>query len=272
MTRLVIAFGVGILVGKITTARPSGDNHRHSNAHRVTVSERGHAHRQLAGKSEDGALEWPASTRSLKGNLLLPPHPADNGAPQVAAITTANGAVRPRDLGPADEIRHDADASAIEDRPAATRIALAEIAQPDDSKRSLTTRQREADAPPPIIIGHSREDHEGGVVEAFAAKYEKIKESGQKVEIDGPCVSACTIVASLPKDQVCVTARASLGVHLASDSDEEVDVQYTDWAVKKYYPKTLQDWIRQHGGLQEAPKFVRGKDLLTIFNACKNNT
>jgi hypothetical protein len=268
MTRLVIAFGVGIIVGKITTAPPSGDNYRHSSAHRVTVSEGRHIHRRLASNSEDGAVEWPASTRSLKGDLLMPPHTADNEAPQVA---NDDGAVRPRDPRPAREIRHDVDASALEDGPqavVATRVALAEIAPPDDSNRSLTTRQRGADALPPIIIGHSRRDHEGGVVEAFAAKYEKIKKSGRKVEIDGPCVSACTIVASLPKDQVCVTPRASLGVHLASDSDEVVDVQYTDWAVKKYYPKALQDWIRQHGGLQKAPKFVRGKDLLTIFNAC----
>lgn len=127
-------------------------------------------------------------------------------------------------------------------------------------------------SPPPIIVGHTREDHEGGDVEEFAAKYDQIRVSGRKVEIDGLCVSACTIVASLPKDQVCVTPHAALGVHLASDADDRVNIQYTDWAVKKYYPKALQDWIETHGGLQEEPKFVRGNDLLAIFNVCKKGT
>jgi len=150
--------------------------------------------------------------------------------------------------------------------PVRTQVALAVAPPADDSDRSVA--RRESDAGPPVMIGHSSDDHDGGDIEIFAAKYDKIKKSGRKVVIDGLCFSACTIVASLPKDQVCVTPNASLGVHLA-ESDDGVDTEYTDWAVKKYYPLALQDWIKKHGGLSEEPKYVKGNDLLTIFDACK---
>jgi hypothetical protein len=151
-----------------------------------------------------------------------------------------------------------------------TRLAYAASPVEGHQDRGDTRRQSEANLGSPIIIGHTLQDNEGGDVEEFAAKYKHIRKSGRKVEIDGACVSACTLVASLPKDQVCVTPRASLGVHLASDADDgRIDPQYTDWAVKTYYPKALQDWIRAHGGLREEPKFVKGRDLLAIFDACK---
>jgi len=155
---------------------------------------------------------------------------------------------------------------------AAPQVQLANATAPalEQADRSGIERKRAASLASPIIIGHTRDDNEGGDVEDFAEKYEKIRKSGRMVEIDGLCVSACTIVASLPKNQVCVTPRAALGVHLASDSDDRVDLHYTDWAVKKYYPKPMQDWIKTHGGLQEEPKFIRGNDLLAIFNACRN--
>ncbi len=154
-------------------------------------------------------------------------------------------------------------------------VARADASSPAMKDRlALATQETEVPprkviASPPIIIGHSLDDHDGGDIEVFAEKYERIKKSGRKVVIDGLCFSACTIVASLPKDQVCVTPNASLGVHLAAD-DDGPDVEYTERAVKKYYPKALQDWIKQHGGLQERPKYVKGKDLLAIFGACRN--
>jgi len=141
---------------------------------------------------------------------------------------------------------------------------------PDNSKRNQAKRQPDPSALPPFLIGHSNDDRYGGDIDEFTAKYEKIRKSGRKVVIDGTCFSACTIVASLPHDQVCVTPRASLGVHLAT-TGEDFDTKYTDWAVKKYYPQALQDWIKKHGGLEARPKWVKGEDLLTIFDACKKD-
>jgi hypothetical protein len=123
-------------------------------------------------------------------------------------------------------------------------------------------------AEPPVVIGHSFADQQGGEVEEFAARYAAIRAEGQKVVIDGPCISACTIVASLPRDQVCITPRAVLGVHLALDADGMPDPAYTAWAVKTYYPLALQDWIARHGGLADVPKWIGYRDLLAIFRPC----
>ncbi len=120
----------------------------------------------------------------------------------------------------------------------------------------------------PVIIGHSDADHHGGQVTVFVRKYAEIRVSGRNVIIDGPCVSACTIVASLPRSQVCVTPRAEFGVHLAADENDQSDRAYTDWAVKTFYPPALQTWIARHGGLGRAPKWIRYRDLLAIFSPC----
>lgn len=329
ITRLLIAFGVGVLLGKVTTTGlGSGDPqdrgfgltredsvasaaHRHSPSLAVRDSPRfsllqptrislqaplGGRHAGFlvadadatgsiaAGNIDDRSVARSVTVnRRRKADRLAIGVFARRHAPQASKMPRTVAAV-----GPASQVALAAIAKPLtppavvpvikDTHPATPSIQLAYANAPtaDDLARSGIGRLREADLAPPIIIGHTHADHEGGDVEVFAAKYEQIRKSGQKVEIDGLCVSACTIVASLPKDQVCVTPRAQLGVHLASDAyddnpdDDRVDVHYTDWAVKKYYPKALQDWIKTHGGLQEEPKFVKGKDLLAIFNACKN--
>jgi hypothetical protein len=330
ITRLVIAFWVGVLLGKVTTTasgssdpedrqpgvtredsvsslwhqRPASFAARYSPGFSLLQPTRislqaplggWYADRLVADADPTGSIAAgdiadnsstdsagsSAVDRELKGDRLAVGAFAPPQAAHVAEIPSAPSAVAapaPQAAKPviiAKPLKPLSIAPLVKDAHRATpSIQLAYAAAPsaEDLAGSGIGRPREADLAPPIIIGHTREDHEGGDVDVFAAKYEQIRESGRKVEIDGPCVSACTIVASLPKGQVCVTPRAALGVHLASDGDDQVDVQYTDWAVKKYYPKALQDWIKTHGGLQEVPKFVKGNDLLTIFNACKKGT
>src|SRR5258708_35800126 len=60
-----------------------------------------------------------------------------------------------------------------------------------------------------------REDR-GGRIGAYVDKYKGLRSSGEKVIIDGYCVSACTIVlGSVAPDRICVTSRARLGFHAA---------------------------------------------------------
>ncbi len=62
---------------------------------------------------------------------------------------------------------------------------------------------------------HITRDH-GGYVEDYKAKYKRIRETGQRVIIDGICNSACTLVLGIvPMNKICVTPRASLGFHQA---------------------------------------------------------
>src|SRR5947208_652457 len=57
---------------------------------------------------------------------------------------------------------------------------------------------------------------QGGQVGPFLDLFERVRASGERVVIDGPCLSACTLVLSLvPEDRICVTRRAVLGFHAA---------------------------------------------------------
>jgi len=52
----------------------------------------------------------------------------------------------------------------------------------------------------------------GGAVDAYLAAFARVRQSGERVIIDGPCLSACTLVLStIPRNRICVTRRAVLG-------------------------------------------------------------
>ena len=60
----------------------------------------------------------------------------------------------------------------------------------------------------------------GGEVGPFLDLFERVRASGERVVIDGPCLSACTLVLStVPNDRICVTRRAVLGFHAARSID-----------------------------------------------------
>jgi hypothetical protein len=52
----------------------------------------------------------------------------------------------------------------------------------------------------------------GGPVVPYVEFFSKVRKSGERVVIDGPCLSACTLVLStIPRNRICVTSRAVLG-------------------------------------------------------------
>ena len=54
----------------------------------------------------------------------------------------------------------------------------------------------------------------GGSVGEYLNFFAKVRQSGERVVIDGPCLSACTLVLSaVPRKRICVTPRAILGFH-----------------------------------------------------------
>src|SRR6266850_1909327 len=61
----------------------------------------------------------------------------------------------------------------------------------------------------------------GGRIDTYLNKFEMVRASGEQVVIDGPCLSACTLVLSaVPRDRICITRRAILGFHAARRLDE----------------------------------------------------
>src|ERR1700730_17298525 len=60
----------------------------------------------------------------------------------------------------------------------------------------------------------------GGEGGPFLDLFARVRASGERVVIDGPCLSACTLVLStVPNNRICVTRRAVLGFHAARSMD-----------------------------------------------------
>lgn len=115
----------------------------------------------------------------------------------------------------------------------------------------------------------------GGYVEEYKAKYNRIRENGERVIIDGICNSACTLVLGIvPNERICVTPRASLGFHQAYfDKRWTAGVKVTSIAgtaeLMSVYPSPVKDWISRQGGLTtEMKKLKNGPDLWMIVNPC----
>jgi hypothetical protein len=59
-------------------------------------------------------------------------------------------------------------------------------------------------------------DDTGGQIGPYLAKYRALRASGERVEIDGTCASACTMLLGIiPRNRICITPRASLLFHRA---------------------------------------------------------
>jgi len=113
----------------------------------------------------------------------------------------------------------------------------------------------------------------GGQVGPFLDLFEQVNRSGERVVIDGPCLSACTLVLSLvPSDRICVTRRAILGFHAARSVDQRGRTYAEPEAselVLEAYPVPVRDWIRRHGGLTSRLLLLRGRDLAAIYPSCR---
>ena len=56
----------------------------------------------------------------------------------------------------------------------------------------------------------------GGMIGPYLESLIALRGSGERVIIDGPCLSACTMVLGvIPRERICVTRRARLGFHAA---------------------------------------------------------
>ncbi len=112
----------------------------------------------------------------------------------------------------------------------------------------------------------------GGRIGDFVELYTQIRESGRRVVIDGPCLSACTLVLSLvPKHRICVTRRAVLGFHAAWRPDENGRPLTHARATKlmlETYPPAVRTWIRRKGGLNQRTIMLRGRELARMYPRC----
>jgi hypothetical protein len=113
----------------------------------------------------------------------------------------------------------------------------------------------------------------GGQVGPFLDLFEQVRQSGERVVIDGPCLSACTLVLSIvPNERICVTRRAVLGFHATRSIDRRGRIYAepeASEAVLDAYPAPIRNWIVRRGGLTSHLLLLRGRELTAIYRPCR---
>jgi hypothetical protein len=115
----------------------------------------------------------------------------------------------------------------------------------------------------------------GGEIGVYLQKFELLRNSGQDVIIDGPCLSACTMVLGvIPRDHLCVTSRARLGFHAAWRPDafgrQVVSPDGTELLMTEYPPQ-VRDWIARRGGLTPHLMYLTGSELASMYSPCQRD-
>jgi len=113
----------------------------------------------------------------------------------------------------------------------------------------------------------------GGQVGPFLDLFERVRASGERVVIDGPCLSACTLVLDMvPNDRICVTRRAILGFHAARSVDRRGRMYAEPEAselVLSASPAAVRSWIIHRGGLGSRLLLLRGRELAALYPRCR---
>jgi hypothetical protein len=115
-------------------------------------------------------------------------------------------------------------------------------------------------------------DDRGGRIGSYLARFQALKKSGDRVEIDGLCASACTMLLGIiPADRICVTPQAVLEFHTAWDptpSGGQIVNTEGNAILWAHYPEKIRRWIDRHGGLREQILDLQGPELAAMYQAC----
>ena len=113
----------------------------------------------------------------------------------------------------------------------------------------------------------------GGQIGHYLQAFATVRASGERVIIDGNCLSACTLVLGLiPRNRMCATNRARLGFHAAWMPDAEgkpVTSAMGTRALWNAYPQRVRHWIAKRGGLSRKMIYMQGSDLHSFVPSCE---
>jgi hypothetical protein len=116
-------------------------------------------------------------------------------------------------------------------------------------------------------------DDVGGRIGKYVDSYAAVRASGERVVIDGLCLSACTLVLGIvPRDRICVTRKAMLGFHAAwmpGPEGRPVHSAVGTQALWEMYPGHVKRWINKRGGLKSKMIFLRGRELAAMYPECR---
>jgi hypothetical protein len=111
----------------------------------------------------------------------------------------------------------------------------------------------------------------GGLIAAYQARFAHARATGERIVIDGSCLSACTLaIGMVPREQICATPRAVLGFHAAwqpTPYGKATSFPATQ-QMMNIYPPEVRAWIGRHGGLRPQMIFLRGQELAEYVPTC----
>jgi hypothetical protein len=109
----------------------------------------------------------------------------------------------------------------------------------------------------------------GGQIGPYLENLTALRGSGERVIIDGPCLSACTMVLGvIPRNRICVTPRARLGFHAAwhpSGNGHPVTSRGATQLLMDIYPEHVRSWITRRGGLSPRMIYLSGRELAAMY-------
>lgn len=112
----------------------------------------------------------------------------------------------------------------------------------------------------------------GGQIGHYLQAFALLRSSGERVVVDGNCLSACTLVLGvIPRGRICATERARFGFHAAWMPDSEgrpVTSPMGTQALWRVYPASVRHWIHRHGGLSRKMIYLEGRALTGIVPSC----
>ncbi|MEH2517459.1 hypothetical protein V1279_003032 [Bradyrhizobium sp. AZCC 1610] len=111
----------------------------------------------------------------------------------------------------------------------------------------------------------------GGIIVDYVKKYTDIRDSGERIIVDGECWSACTLFLGLvPKENVCLTDRAVLGFHSATTRQQmpggKVKVSHAvEFSALMFslYPSELRRMLKVMGWDGDQPE-IPHPDFVTV--------
>jgi hypothetical protein len=113
----------------------------------------------------------------------------------------------------------------------------------------------------------------GGQIGPYLESLVALRDSGERVIIDGPCLSACTmIVGVIPPERLCVTPRARLGFHAAwhpTENGRQVTSKAATKLLMDIYPERVRHWIKERGGLSPRMMYLTGRELASMVQSCE---
>jgi hypothetical protein len=112
----------------------------------------------------------------------------------------------------------------------------------------------------------------GGQIGPYLEELVALRGSGERVIIDGPCLSACTMLLGvIPRERICVTSRARLGFHAAwhpGADGEPITSRQATQLLMDIYPEHVRSWIKERGGLSPKMMYLSGRELAAMYQTC----